>query len=184
MTTSASLPALRSRSYSSGATTAHPRGRRRRRRDGGEGSRWGPWLNMLPGAGNTPGSLDLPLFWPKTDAAYLEGCSTRPIAELANEADEDFDWLEKNVFAANRATFPEDSFGRDQWRLALGLALSRSFFLGGATRLVPFLDFANHDDDLRVEPSSSWGGAAEQLGGGGGGAGANMFGRVVGGALS
>ena len=124
----------------------------------------GPWLDLLPAAGDA-GALDLPLFWGPEDQRRLTGVSTRPITELAAEADEDFDWLEAEVFAPHRDAFPEEHFSREKWRRALGLALSRSFFLGGATRLVPFLDLANHDDDLRVEFKSS----AEAGGGGGGG---------------
>jgi hypothetical protein len=36
---------------------------------------------LLPEAGS-PGALALPLYWRKEDLAVLEGCSTRPIAEL------------------------------------------------------------------------------------------------------
>ena len=144
-------------------------------------SKWGPWLALLPGVGGEAGGLDLPLFWPPEDLAHLEGVSTRPIAELGNEADEDFAWLEEKVFGAHRDVFPAEHFGREQWRYALGLALSRSFFLGGATRLVPFLDLVNHDDDVRVELSSS--SEAGGVGGVGGGIGAlgRALGSVVGG---
>ena len=77
------------------------------------------------------GALDLPLFWPEADRAALADCSTRPIAELGKEVEEDFDWLEANVFSQDRAAFPAASFGQPQWRECVGLAVSRSFFVSG-----------------------------------------------------
>jgi len=133
----------------------------------GTGSAWGPWLALLPSASEA-GALDLPLFWSKDEeAVLLEKCSTRRIAELTAEAEDDFEWLEAEIFAKDRSAYPESSFGRDQWTRCLALALSRSFFVSGATRLAPLVDFANHSPDATVE-----------VGGGGGGGGA--LGAMVG----
>jgi len=60
----------------------------------GEDSPWAPWIALLPEAG-APGALGLPLFWDQEDVAVLEGCSTRPIAELNLEV---WKWNQYRIF--------------------------------------------------------------------------------------
>jgi len=105
-----------------------------------------PWLDTLPEPG-AQGALDLPLFWEQGQGLEsLKGCSTRPIQDFTQEVKDDFAWLQENVFAPHSDEFPEQYFNEAAWCHAVGLAVSRSFFVDGATRLTPFLDFVNHDD--------------------------------------
>lgn len=66
------------------------------------------------------------------------------ISGFGADVDEDYAWLAKNVFGANPTIFPEDKFGPADFRWAVGVALSRSFFVDGELRLTPLVDFANH----------------------------------------
>jgi hypothetical protein len=129
----------------------------------GAASKWAAWISVLPEVG-AAGALDLPLFWPAADVPLLEGCSTRPISELSSEVDLDFEWLEENVFGPDRQRFPEAQFDRATWRWAVGIALSRSFFVDGATRLAPFIDFVNHDTTCTNEVGSGGAGLGGLVG--------------------
>lgn len=119
----------------------------------GAASQWAGWIEALPAAAET-GALDLPLYWPGEGLDLLEGCSTRPIAELSAEVDEDYAWLEVNAFSEDRALFSPEAFSYENWRWAVGVVMSRSYFVDGATRLTPGVDFANHDPMLKREVSS------------------------------
>lgn len=125
----------------------------------GAKSQWAPWIATLPTAGEA-GALDLPMFWPQEELALLKGCSTRPIQDLATELDEDFEWLSEHVFEVKPELFAFDDL-QTEWRWAMGVVLSRTFFLDGATRLVPFVDFVNHDPTCGQEVSV---GAAGMIG--------------------
>lgn len=70
--------------------------------------------------------------------------------------DEDYAWLNQNAFAKNPEVFPADMFGPEDFRWAVGLALSRSFFVSGELRLTPLVDFANHSSSRVVkEPTGA-----------------------------
>lgn len=66
------------------------------------------------------------------------------ISGFCDDVDEDYSWLEQNVFSKNPTVFPSDKYGPEDFRWAVGLALSRSFFVNGELRLTPLVDFANH----------------------------------------
>lgn len=66
------------------------------------------------------------------------------ISGFGADVDEDYTWLSKNTFAKNPGVFPADKFGPEDFRWAVGVALSRSFFVNGELRLTPLVDFANH----------------------------------------
>lgn len=69
---------------------------------------------------------------------------TKGISGFSDDVDEDYAWLSKNAFAATPDVFPADKFGAEDFRWAVGVALSRSFFVNGELRLTPLVDFANH----------------------------------------
>lgn len=70
--------------------------------------------------------------------------------------DEDYAWLNQNAFAKNPKVFPANVFGPEDFRWAVGLALSRSFFVNGELRLTPLIDFANHSSSRVVkEPTGA-----------------------------
>lgn len=58
--------------------------------------------------------------------------------------DEDYAWLAENAFDKNPKVFAADKFGPTDFRWAVGVALSRSFFVDGELRLTPLVDFVNH----------------------------------------
>ena len=74
------------------------------------------------------------------------------------QVDDDFAWLEKNIFSQNRVVFPASDFSAAKWRWAVGVALSRGFFVDGCSRIAPLIDFANHDP-ARPEVGSGGSGA-------------------------
>lgn len=76
------------------------------------------------------------------------------ISGFVADVDEDYAWLNQNVFAKNPKVFPADKFGPDDFRWAVGVTLSRSFFVDGELRLSPLVDFANHSSARgAVEPT-------------------------------
>lgn len=79
------------------------------------------------------------------------------ISGFSADVDEDYAWLSQNAFAKNPEVFPSDKFGPEDFRWAVGVALSRSFFVSGELRLTPLVDFANHAS-IRgvVEPTGAW----------------------------
>ncbi|CAM9283596.1 unnamed protein product [Pylaiella littoralis] len=116
----------------------------------GERSKMAPWIAVLP----TAGELDIPLFWDKADLTLADASSTRGISGFGADVDEDYAWLSQKTFANNPNVFPADKFGPEDFRWAVGVALSRSFFVNGELRLTPLVDFANHASSRGVsEPT-------------------------------
>lgn len=82
--------------------------------------------------------------------SFLQTCYPRPqkpaqgISGFSADVDEDYAWLNQNAFAKHPEIFPADKFGPEDFRWAVGVALSRSFFVNGELRLIPLVDFANH----------------------------------------
>ncbi|CAM9671394.1 unnamed protein product [Chrysoparadoxa australica] len=108
----------------------------------GEKSTISPWINILPSTDD----IDIPLFWGEQDLAMADASSTRCFSALVKDVEDDFAWLENKVFSADRAKFPEEVFSLDNWLWAVGIVVSRSFFVDGLLRLAPMVDFANHGD--------------------------------------
>lgn len=79
------------------------------------------------------------------------------ISGFSADVDEDYAWLSQNAFSKNPEVFPADKFGPEHFRWAVGVALSRSFFVNGELRLTPLVDFANHASIRGVlEPTGGW----------------------------
>lgn len=69
------------------------------------------------------------------------------------DVDEDYGWLAKHAFDKNPNVFPPEKFRIADFRWAVGVALSRSFFVDGELRLTPLIDFANHETSpVTLEP--------------------------------
>lgn len=115
------------------------------------------WITSLP----SPEEMSNlhPLMWDEDDQEILQTSSTKKIYRLLDDIDDDSSWLDENAWSADRDTFPEtiklqigDSveerqcFSPDGFRYAVSLVRSRSFFVDGSMRLLPYLDYANHDD--------------------------------------
>ena len=119
------------------------------------------WMQaLLPQSGN---SMDYhPLLWPEEDQEVLQSSSTTKIYRALDDIEEDATWLVENVFDKNRDTFPETVTWKDQelpcfsvdgYKWAMAIAQSRSVFVDGSLRLLPILDFCNHNDDDAEEIS-------------------------------
>ena len=100
-----------------------------------------------------------PLMWDEDDQEVLQSSSTKKIYRLLDDIEDDASWLDENAWSLDRETFPEtiklqigDSveerqcFSTEGFRYAVSLVRSRSFFVDGSLRLLPYLDYANHDD--------------------------------------
>ena len=88
------------------------------------------------------------------------------ISGFSADVDEDYAWLSQNAFSKNPEVFPADNFGPEDFRWAVGVALSRSFFVNGELRLTPLVDFANHASIPGVlEPTGGWGFDARRVAG-------------------
>jgi [ribulose-bisphosphate carboxylase]-lysine N-methyltransferase len=154
-----------------------------KRKDGMQ-SLMSAWISTLP----SPKEMETmhPLLWDEDDQEKLQSSSTKKIYRLLDDIDDDSSWLNERVWSVDRATFPEsvairvgtgDSgeevveerpcFSSSGFRYAVSLVRSRSFFVDGALRLLPFLDFANHDDHDSLELKGGtlgtmlWGGSTK-----------------------
>lgn len=109
------------------------------------------WVSSLP----SPSDLQHPLLWSEEDQEVLQSSSTNKIYKLLDDIEEDALWLLENVFE-DRTRFPDKvswngetipCFSVEGFKWAMALSSSRSFFLDGTLRLIPFLDMSNHSDD-------------------------------------
>jgi len=115
------------------------------------------WVTSLP----SPEEMTNlhPFMWDEDDQEVLQSSSTKKIYRLLDDIEDDSSWLDENAWSLDRETFPEtiklqigDSveerqcFSTDGFRYAVSLVRSRSFFVDGSLRLLPYLDYANHDD--------------------------------------
>jgi len=100
-----------------------------------------------------------PLMWDEDDQEKLQLSSTKNIYRLLDDIEDDSSWLDENVWSKDRTKFPETfkiqvgdeveerpCFSPDGFRYAVSIVRSRSFFVDGSLRLLPYLDYANHDD--------------------------------------
>lgn len=111
------------------------------------------WVQALP---SPTEMVELhPYLWSEEDQEILQSSSTNKIYRVLDDIDEDSAWLEERVWSKNRNVFPEtiqwnneeiSCFSQDGFKWAMALAASRTVFVGGSLRLLPFMDFCNHDD--------------------------------------
>mmetsp|Transcript_10638 Transcript_10638/g.24296 ORF Transcript_10638/g.24296 Transcript_10638/m.24296 type:complete len:600 (+) Transcript_10638:57-1856(+) len=100
-----------------------------------------------------------PLLWNEDEQEIMQLSSTKKIYRLLDDIEDDSSWLDENVWSADREKFPEtvkirvgdadeerQCFTVDGFRYAVAVVRSRSFFVDGALRLLPYVDYANHDD--------------------------------------
>ncbi|CAM9496112.1 unnamed protein product [Choristocarpus tenellus] len=117
-------------------------------RSKGAKSKMESWVAVLP----APGDLDMPLFWEEENLSLADASSTRGISGFGDDVDEDYAWLQANTFGPNPKAFPPAEFTLELFRWAVGVVLSRSFFVDGELRMVPLVDFVNHSPRSRREP--------------------------------
>jgi [ribulose-bisphosphate carboxylase]/[fructose-bisphosphate aldolase]-lysine N-methyltransferase len=111
------------------------------------------WALALPGPTEMK---DNPLMWSEDHQEILQSSTTNKIYKLLDDIEEDATWLTEHVFDKDRSRFPEKvmwneemipCFSVEGYKWAIALSRSRSFFLDGTLRLIPFLDMCNHSDD-------------------------------------
>lgn len=110
------------------------------------------WVQALPG----PSEMNHPLLWSEDDQEVLQSSSTNKIYRQLDDLEEDATWLSANLFA-DRTKFPETvtldngtqipCFSNAGFKWAYALAQSRCVFVDGSLRLIPMLDFCNHQDN-------------------------------------
>ena len=119
---------------------------------------WSAWVQTLP----LPADMDHPLLWSEEDQEMLQSSSTNKIYRQLDDIEEDVQWLTEHVFDKDRERFPATvvpswraaeadtelpCFSLAGYTWAMALVQSRSFFLDGTLRLIPFLDACRHDSD-------------------------------------
>ena len=111
------------------------------------------WVSSLPSPSEMVGLH--PYSWAEQDQEILQSSSTNKIYRALDDLDEDAAWLMERIWSKDRNVFPETvewngqeipCFSADGFKWAMALALSRSVFVGGSVRLLPFMDMCNHDD--------------------------------------
>ena len=114
------------------------------------------WVTSLP----SPTDAQHPLMWPEEDQEVLQSSSTNKIYRRLDDIEEDATWLEERVWSKDRTAFPPSvkwngqvipCFSAKGYKWAMTLATSRSVFTDGSLRLLPLLDYANHDDKKGLE---------------------------------
>ena len=112
------------------------------------------WIDALP----SPSEMSHPLLWPDEDQEILQSSSSSKIYRILDDIEEDAKWLVDNVFDKDRKSFPatiqlngqeRPCFSVQGYKWAMALTQSRSVFVDGSIRLVPLMDFLNHDDDAK-----------------------------------
>lgn len=120
------------------------------------------WVKALP----TPDEMDHPLLWSENDQEVLQSSSTSKIYRRLDDLEDDATWLMEHVFSKNKERYPETvtldgserpCFNLEGFTWALAIVQSRSFFVDGQTRLIPFLDMCNHDDDAEEVSAGTMG---------------------------
>ena len=120
------------------------------------------WVKALP----SPDEMDHPLLWSEADQEVLQSSSTNKIYRRLDDLEDDATWLMEHVFSKNKERYPESvqlngaeracySVAGFTW--AMAIVQSRSFFLDGKLRLMPFLDMCNHDDDAEEVQAGTMG---------------------------
>ena len=118
------------------------------------------WISTLP----TYNEMKIlhPLLWNEDEQEILQSSSTKKIYRLLDDIDDDSAWLVEKLWNSD---YDEDAFPKsvsidvgegivderpcftpDGFRYAVALVRSRSYFVDGQLRLLPYLDYANHDD--------------------------------------
>lgn len=124
------------------------------------------WVEALPSPDEMQGQH--PLLWSEDDQEVLQSSSTNKIYRQLDDLEEDAAWLKANVFAKDPTRFPETvswngstipCFSTKGFTWAMTLAQSRSSFVDGALRLLPVMDFCNHEDETGQELESGFMGA-------------------------
>ena len=122
------------------------------------------WITSLP---SFEEMKDMhPLLWEEDDQEVMQSSSTKKIYRLLDDIEDDASWLDEKLWSLDRVKFPEEvtirvgdaeetrpCYSQDGFRYAVALVRSRSFFVDGALRLLPYLDYANHDDFDTLEIS-------------------------------
>jgi [ribulose-bisphosphate carboxylase]-lysine N-methyltransferase len=99
-----------------------------------------------------------PLMWSEDDQDVLQSSSTNKVYRALDDIDEDAAWLTERVWSKDRIAFPESvtwngqtipCFTAEGYKWAMALSTSRSVFTDGNLRLLPLLDFCNHNDKCR-----------------------------------
>jgi [ribulose-bisphosphate carboxylase]-lysine N-methyltransferase len=120
------------------------------------------WVNSLP----SQSEIDHPLLWSEEAQEVLQASSTNKIYRVLDDIEEDATWMVENVFGKDRSRFPASAtwngetiecFTASGFKWAMALAQSRSFFLDDKLRLIPVLDFCNHDDSAEEVRTSGMG---------------------------
>ncbi|KAL3786067.1 hypothetical protein ACHAWO_007256 [Cyclotella atomus] len=124
----------------------------------------GAWVTSLPSFEEMKEMH--PLLWEEEDQEVMQSSSTKKIYRLLDDIEDDASWLSEKLWSSDRVKFPESvvlrvgdaeetrpCYSQDGFRYAVALVRSRSFFVDGALRLLPYLDYANHDDFGTLEIS-------------------------------
>jgi hypothetical protein len=87
-----------------------------------------------------------PLLWNEDEQDLLQCSSTKNLHQLLDDMEEDYKWFNERIWSSNRENYPEEFFSLRQFVWAMSIVNSRSVFVNGMQRIVPIIDFCNHDD--------------------------------------
>jgi [ribulose-bisphosphate carboxylase]-lysine N-methyltransferase len=111
------------------------------------------WIKSLPSPDEQKEIY--PLLWSEEDQEVLQSSSNTKVYKALDDLEEDAKWLVDNIFSKDRKKFPETihwngheipCFSTAGYAWAMSLSQSRTVFVDAKLRILPLMDFCNHDD--------------------------------------
>ena len=103
-----------------------------------------------------------PLLWKDETQEVLQKSSTKKICQIMDDIEDDFSWLESQILSKDKSRYPQvvgnnlPCFSLEGFQWAMAMVSSRAAYLDGMLRLVPIVDFANHNDVDTEEVQSGY----------------------------
>lgn len=102
------------------------------------------WILSLPTEEEI--QMTYPLLWKEEYQDLFQCSSTKNLYQLLDDIEEDYKWFNESLWSLDREKYPEDLFSLRRFVWAMTIVNSRSVFVDGVQRIVPIIDFCNHDD--------------------------------------
>jgi [ribulose-bisphosphate carboxylase]-lysine N-methyltransferase len=120
------------------------------------------WVASLPTLEEMKASQMHPFLWDEEWQETLQKSSTKKLYQTLDDIEEDYTWLEENIFSKNKQAYPQvlgngiPCFNLEGFQWAMALVTSRAVYVNAMLQLVPVMDMANHSDNDTQEIQSGF----------------------------